>query len=235
MSLAERIALVNEKIAAAARQAGREPSEVTLVAATKVQTSDTIRQAIAAGVTICGENRVQELAEKYEILPKDIEWHMIGHLQTNKVKYMAAFVSLIHGVESLKLLETIDKEGRKHDRVIPCLLQFYIASEETKFGLDMEEAKALLESDDYRQMKNVKIVGVMGMATNTDDEGQVRREFHHLKEIFDELKATYFAGNPEFKELSMGMSGDYRIAVEEGSTMVRVGSSIFGARNYANI
>ena len=148
---------------------------------------------------------------------------------------MAAFVSLIHGVESLKLLETIDKEGRKHDRVIPCLLQFYIASEETKFGLDMEEAKALLESADYKNMKNVKIVGVMGMATNTDDEVQVRREFHHLKEIFDELKATYFAGNPEFKELSMGMSGDYRIAVEEGSTMVRVGSSIFGARNYANI
>ena len=145
---------------------------------------------------------------------------------------MAAFVSLIHGVESLKLLETIDKEGKKHDRVIPCLLQFYIASEETKFGLDMEEAKALLESADY---KNVKIVGVMGMATNTDDEVQVRREFHHLKEIFDELKTTYFAENPEFKELSMGMSGDYRIAVEEGSTMVRVGSSIFGARNYANI
>ena len=192
-------------------------------------------EAYEAGQRVFGENRVQELAEKYEILPKDIEWHMIGHLQTNKVKYMAAFVSLIHGVESLKLLETIDKEGKKHDRVIPCLLQFYIASEETKFGLDMEEAKALLESNDYKQMKNVKIVGVMGMATNTDDEMQVRREFHHLKEIFDELKATYFAENPEFKELSMGMSGDYRIAVEEGSTMVRVGSSIFGARNYANI
>ena len=207
--------------------AGSLPEGVKLVAVSKTKPVEAIEEAYEAGQRVFGENRVQELAEKYEILPKDIEWHMIGHLQTNKVKY--------HGVESLKLLETIDKEGRKHDRVIPCLLQFYIASEETKFGLDMEEAKALLESDDYRQMKNVKIVGVMGMATNTDDEGQVRREFHHLKEIFDELKATYFAGNPEFKELSMGMSGDYRIAVEEGSTMVRVGSSIFGARNYANI
>ncbi|MEQ2909108.1 YggS family pyridoxal phosphate-dependent enzyme [Butyricimonas faecihominis] len=214
---------------------GSLPEGVKLVAVSKTKPVEAIVEAYEAGQRVFGENRVQELAEKYEVLPKDIEWHMIGHLQTNKVKYMAAFVSLIHGVESLKLLETIDKEGKKHDRVIPCLLQFYIASEETKFGLDMEEAKALLESADYKNMKNVKIVGVMGMATNTDDEVQVRREFHHLKEIFDELKATYFAGNPEFKELSMGMSGDYRIAVEEGSTMVRVGSSIFGARNYANI
>ena len=212
--------------------AGSLPEGVKLVAVSKTKPVEAIVEAYEAGQRVFGENRVQELAEKYEVLPKDIEWHMIGHLQTNKVKYMAAFVSLIHGVESLKLLETIDKEGKKHDRVIPCLLQFYIASEETKFGLDMEEAKALLESADY---KNMKIVGVMGMATNTDDEVQVRREFHHLKEIFDELKTTYFAENPEFKELSMGMSGDYRIAVEEGSTMVRVGSSIFGARNYANI
>ena len=215
--------------------AGSLPEGVKLVAVSKTKPVEAIVEAYEAGQRVFGENRVQELAEKYEVLPKDIEWHMIGHLQTNKVKYMAAFVSLIHGVESLKLLETIDKEGKKHDRVIPCLLQFYIASEETKFGLDMEEAKALLESADYKNMKNVKIVGVMGMATNTDDEVQVRREFHHLKEIFDELKTAYFAGNPEFKELSMGMSGDYRIAVEEGSTMVRVGSSIFGARNYANI
>ena len=207
--------------------AGSLPEGVKLVAVSKTKPVEAIVEAYEAGQRVFGENRVQELAEKYEVLPKDIEWHMIGHLQTNKVKYMAAFVSLIHGVESLKLLETIDKEGKKHDRVIPCLLQFYKASEETKFGLDMEEAKALLESNDYKQMKNVKIVGVMGMATNTDDEVQVRREFHHLKEIFAE--------NPEFKELSMGMSGDYRIAVEEGSTMVRVGSSIFGARNYANI
>ena len=215
--------------------AGSLPEGVKLVAVSKTKPVEAIVEAYEAGQRVFGENRVQELAEKYEVLPKDIEWHMIGHLQTNKVKYMASFVSLIHGVESLKLLETIDKEGKKHDRVIPCLLQFHIASEETKFGLDMEEAKVLLESDDYKQMKNVKIVGVMGMATNTDDEGQVRREFPHLKEIFDELKTTYFAGNPEFKELSMGMSGDYRIAVEEGSTMVRVGSAIFGARNYANV
>ena len=214
---------------------GSLPEGVKLVAVSENKARGGDSGGIRGWAESIRENRVQELAEKYEVLPKDIEWHMIGHLQTNKVKYMAAFVSLIHGVESLKLLETIDKEGKKHDRVIPCLLQFYIASEETKFGLDMEEAKALLESNDYKQMKNVKIVGVMGMATNTDDEVQVRREFHHLKEIFDELKATYFAENPEFKELSMGMSGDYRIAVEEGSTMVRVGSSIFGARNYANI
>ena len=207
----------------------------TLVAVSKTKSAEDILQAYRAGQRIFGENKVQEMCAKYETLPKDIEWHMIGHLQTNKVKYMASFVSLIHGVESLKLLETIDKEGKKHDRVIPCLLQFHIASEETKFGLDMEEAKVLLESDVYNPMNIVKIVGVMGMATITDDEGQVRREFHHLKEIFDELKTTYFAGNPEFKELSMGMSGDYRIAVEEGSTMVRVGSAIFGARNYANV
>ena len=226
---------VEANIMTACEKAGRNREDVTLIAVSKTKPVSMLEEIYAEGIRTFGENKVQELTEKYDQLPADIKWHMIGHLQTNKVKYMAAFVSLIHGVESLKLLETIDKEGRKHDRVIPCLLQFYIASEETKFGLDMEEAKALLESDDYRQMKNVKIVGVMGMATNTDDEGQVRREFHHLKEIFDELKATYFAGNPEFKELSMGMSGDYRIAVEEGSTMVRVGSSIFGARNYANI
>ena len=235
MTITEHIAAVRREMAEAARESGRSERDIFLVGASKMNDAAACQEAIAAGVDALGENRVQELAEKYEVLPKDIEWHMIGHLQTNKVKYMAAFVSLIHGVESLKLLETIDKEGKKHDRVIPCLLQFHIASEETKIGLDMEEAKALLESDDYKQMKNAKIVGVLGMATNTDDEGQVRREFHHLKEIFDELKTTYFAGNQEFKELSMGMSGDYRIAVEEGSTMVRVGSAIFGARNYANV
>ena len=235
MSIQTNIQEVRQRIAAACGECGRDPKEITLVGASKMNDAAACREAVAAGIDALGENRVQELAEKYEVLPKDIEWHMIGHLQTNKVKYMASFVSLIHGVESLKLLETIDKEGKKHDRVIPCLLQFHIASEETKFGLDMEEAKVLLESDDYKQMKNVKIVGVMGMATNTDGEVQVRREFHYLKEIFDELKTTYFAGNPEFKELSMGMSGDYRIAVEEGSTMVRVGSAIFGARNYANV
>ena len=234
MSIKENLDLINEKITIAAEKSGRKREDVLLLAVSKTIDVPRIKEAVDLGLVDLGENKPQEINWKYFEI-ENVRWHQIGHLQTNKVKYMAAFVSLIHGVESLKLLETIDKEGRKHDRVIPCLLQFYIASEETKFGLDMEEAKALLESDDYRQMKNVKIGGVMGMATNTDDEGQVRREFHHLKEIFDELKATYFAGTPEFKELSMGMSGDYRIAVEEGSTMVRVGSSIFGARNYANI
>ena len=210
------------------------PERVKLVGVSKTKPVEAIEEAYEGGQRVFGENRAQELAEKYEVLPKDIEWHMIGHLQTNKVKYISAFVSLIHGVESLKLLETIDKEGKKHNRIIPCLLQFYVASEETKFGLDMKEAKALLDSEEYKNMKNVQIVGVMGMATNTDDETQIRQEFHHLKVIFDELKESYFAGKPEFKELSMGMSGDYMIAVEEGSTMVRVGSSIFGARNYMN-
>lgn len=210
------------------------PERVKLVAVSKTKPVEAIEEAYEGGQRVFGENRAQELAEKYEVLPKDIEWHMIGHLQTNKVKYISAFVSLIHGVESLRLLETIDKEGKKHNRIIPCLLQFYVASEETKFGLNMEEAKALLDSEEYKNMKNVQIVGVMGMATNTDDEEQIKREFHHLKVIFDELKESYFVGNPGFKELSMGMSGDYMIAVEEGSTMVRVGSSIFGARNYVN-
>jgi len=216
------------------RIAGSLPEGVKLVAVSKTKPVEAIEEAYEGGQRVFGENRVQELAEKYEKLPKDIEWHMIGHLQTNKVKYIAAFVSLIHGVESLKLLETIDKEGKKHNRVIPCLLQFHVASEETKFGLDMDEARALLDSEEYKNMKNVRIVGVMGMATNTDDEARIRREFHHLKVIFDELKKSYFTEDPGFKELSMGMSGDYTIAVKEGSTMVRVGSAIFGARNYVN-
>ena len=211
------------------------PEGVRLVAVSKTKPVEAIEEAYNAGQRVFGENRAQEMAEKYEVLPKDIEWHLIGHLQTNKVKYVAGFVAMIHGVESLKLLETIDKEAKKHDRVIPCLLQFHVAQEETKFGLDMEEAAALLESESYANMKNVRIEGVMGMATNTDNLTQVREEFRHLHEIFEELKQRYFADKPEFKELSMGMSGDYEIAVEEGSTMVRVGSSIFGARNYKTI
>lgn len=210
------------------------PERVRLVAVSKTKPVEAIEEAYNAGQRVFGENRAQEMAEKYEVLPKDIEWHLIGHLQTNKVKYVAEFVAMIHGVESLKLLETIDKEAKKHDRVIPCLLQFHVAQEETKFGLDMEEAAALLESESYANMKNVRIEGVMGMATNTDNLTQVREEFRHLHEIFEELKQRYFADKPEFKELSMGMSGDYEIAVEEGSTMVRVGSSIFGARSYVN-
>lgn len=208
---------------------------VKLVAVSKTKPVEAIEEAYNAGQRVFGENRAQELAEKYEVLPKDIEWHLIGHLQTNKVKYVAGFVAMIHGVESLKLLETIDKEAKKHNRVISCLLQFHVAQEETKFGLNMEEAKALLESESYAEMKNVRIEGVMGMATNTENLTQVREEFRHLRRIFEELKQQYFADKPEFKELSMGMSGDYLIAVEEGSTMVRVGSSIFGARQYKNL
>ncbi|KIO45825.1 YggS family pyridoxal phosphate-dependent enzyme [Sanguibacteroides justesenii] len=207
------------------------PSRVKLIAVSKTKPVEAIEEAYKVGQRVFGENRVQELVEKYEALPKDIEWHLIGHLQTNKVKYVAPFVAMIHGVESLRLLDTINKEGEKNGRVIPCLLQFHIAEEETKFGLDEAEAKELLESENYGRMKNIHIVGVMGMATCTEDRKQIRKEFHHLKTIFDDLKQNYFSHDPAFKELSMGMSGDYPIAVEEGSTMVRVGSSIFGYRN----
>lgn len=212
--------------------AGELPSGVTLIAVSKTKPVEMIEEAYAAGQRVFGENKVQEMVDKYEQLPKDINWHMIGHLQTNKVKYIAPFVALIHGVESLKLLETINKEANKVGRVIPCLLQFHIAQEETKFGLTLEEAREILGSEAYRGMQNVRIAGVMGMATNTDNEEQIRAEFRHLKEIFDTLKREYFPGNADFKELSMGMSGDYPIAVQEGSTMVRVGSAIFGARQY---
>lgn len=212
--------------------AGELPSGVTLIAVSKTKPVEMIEEAYAAGQRVFGENKVQEMVDKYEQLPKDINWHMIGHLQTNKVKYIAPFVALIHGVESLKLLETINKEANKVGRVIPCLLQFHIAQEETKFGLTLEEAREILGSEAYRGMQNVRIAGVMGMATNTDNEEQIRTEFRHLKEIFDTLKREYFPGNADFKELSMGMSGDYPIAVQEGSTMVRVGSAIFGARQY---
>lgn len=208
------------------------PAGVTLVAVSKTKPVEMIEEAYRAGQRVFGENKVQEMVEKHERLPKDIEWHMIGHLQTNKVKYMASFVSLVHGVESLHLLETINKEALKAGRVIPCLLQFHIALEDTKFGLTLDEAREILDSEAYRQMRNVRVAGVMGMATNTDDEARIRREFRHLKEIFDTLKRDYFPSSPDFKEVSMGMSGDYLIAVQEGSTMVRVGSSIFGARQY---
>lgn len=206
------------------------PESVTLVAVSKTKPNEAILEAYLAGQRVFGENRVQELTDKAEVLPKDIEWHMIGHLQRNKVKYIAPFVSLIHGVESLRLLTEINKEANKNKRTIHVLLQFHIAEEETKFGLNSDEARDLLQSEDYRNMKNVKIVGVMGMATFTDNETQVRKEFQALKEIFDTLKAEFFAQQDTFKEISMGMSGDYRIAIEEGSTMVRIGSSIFGSR-----
>ncbi len=208
------------------------PSGVSLVAVSKTKPNEDILEAYQTGQRIFGENKVQEMARKYEELPKDIAWHLIGHLQTNKVKYIAPFVQMIHAVDSLKLLLAIDKEARKCNRVIPCLLQFHIAEEETKFGLDLQEAIDLLNSEEYRQAGNVQLCGVMGMATFTDDAEQVRREFAALKSIFDQLKQNYFADDKAFCELSMGMSDDYLIAIEEGSTMVRVGSTIFGSRNY---
>ncbi len=206
------------------------PEQVKLVAVSKTKPNEIILEAYHAGQRIFGENKVQDLARKYEELPNDIEWHMIGHLQTNKVKYIAPFVHLIHAVDSLKLLKTIDKEGKKHNRTINCLLQFHIAEESTKFGLNPKEAGLLLNSEDYAAMQNVCICGVMGMATFTDDTEQVRREFKSLKTIFDTLKNNHFSNTNTFKEISMGMSDDYPIAIKEGSTMVRVGSSIFGAR-----
>jgi len=206
------------------------PEKVRLVAVSKTKTPESIMEAYNEGHRMFGENKAQELAEKYELLPKDIEWHMIGHLQTNKVKYIAPFVGMIHGVESLKLLKAIDKEAAKNHRVIPCLLQFYIATEETKFGLSLKEAKALLLSEEFRKLQNVKICGVMGMATYTDDLSVVRSEFRMLKNIFTLLKNEYFRDSPCFTEISMGMSDDYRIALEEGTTIVRIGSKIFGER-----
>ena len=205
------------------------PDEVTLVAVSKTKPNEDILEAYKAGQRVFGENKVQEMVQKWEDLPKDIEWHMIGHVQRNKVKYMAEFVSLIHGVDSPRLLKEINKQAKKHDRVIPCLLQIHIAEEDTKFGLDKAELEELIESDTFKAMENIKIVGLMGMATFTDDMDQVRREFAQLKSMFDALKAKL----SDITILSMGMSGDYSIAINEGSTMVRIGSSIFGARNYS--
>ena len=206
------------------------PTHTKLIAVSKTHPSERVMALYNQGQRIFGENRVQELAAKYEALPKDIEWHLIGHLQTNKVKYIAQFVTCIQSVDSLKLLEEIDKQASKCDRVIDCLLQFHIAEEETKFGLDEAEATELLQSPEFQELKNVNIAGVMGMATFTDDLVQVRREFRHLKGIFDNLKDRFFQDQPNFKEISMGMSGDYLLAVEEGSTMVRVGTLLFGGR-----
>lgn len=207
------------------------PEHVQLVAVSKTKPVSMIMQAYHAGQRVFGENKVQELQAKYPEMPKDIEWHMIGHLQTNKVKYIAPWIHMIHAVDRMKLLREINKEAAKAERTIDCLLQFHIAEEDTKFGLDIQEATELLDSDEFQNFENVRICGVMGMATFTENQDQVRREFQHLKTIFDQLKTRYFANTESFKEISMGMSGDYQIAVEEGSTMVRIGSTIFGARN----
>lgn len=206
------------------------PEQVTLVAVSKTKPNEAIIEAYEAGQRVFGENRPQELKQKYEALPKDIIWHFIGHPQSKQVKYFAPFVSLIHGVDSIKLLQVIDKEGQKAGRIIDCLLEFHIAEESTKFGLSLEEARQIISSNEFKELKNVRICGVMGMATFTDDFQQIRREFKTLKTIFAYLKGDYFAEAPHFKELSMGMSGDYEIAIEEGATLVRIGSSIFGSR-----
>ena len=208
------------------------PASVKLVAVSKTKPNEDILAAYNSGYKIFGENKVQDLVKKQEELPKDIEWHFIGHPQSNKVKFIAPFISLIHGVDSLKLLKVIDKEGRKNNRTVNCLLQFHIAGESTKFGLSLGEAKDILASEEFNSLKNIVIAGVMGMATYTDDKNQIRNEFCVLKNIFSTLKNEYFSNSEKFKEISMGMSDDYPIAIEEGSTLIRVGSKIFGARNY---
>lgn len=207
-----------------------ESDGVKLIAVSKTQTEEAIREAYDAGQRIFGENHVQEMVEKEEKLPKDIEWHLIGHLQTNKVKYIAPFVKLIHGVDSLKLLQEINKQALKNKRIIDCLLQVYIADEDTKFGLGYDEVIEILRSEEFQEMKNVRIIGLMGIATNTKNEKQITIEFHELKVFFEGIKASFFRKEDSFKEISTGMSADYKIAIEEGSTMVRIGSSIFGKR-----
>lgn len=204
----------------------------TLVAVSKTKPASAILEAYEAGLKDFGENKAQELSEKFEQLPKDIRWHMIGHLQRNKVKYIAPFVHLIHSVDSLKLLKEIDKQGKKVGKVVNCLLQVHIAREETKFGLSEEELIELLESEEFAAMTHVQVRGLMGMATNTENEERIRNEFQYLRELFERIKAAYALPNAKMEELSMGMSSDYLIALEEGSTMVRVGSAIFGSRNY---
>lgn len=224
MSIAQNIAQFQEKL---------KNTGCRLVAVSKTQPNEAILEAYQAGQKIFGENKVQELVAKQEALPQDIEWHLIGHLQNNKVKYLASFVHTIQSVDSLKLLLEIEKQAAKHNRQINCLLQIYIAEEETKFGLSIEEAKAILHSAEFKSMGKVRITGVMGIATNTSLEMQLRKEFRYLKNCFEELKKDFFPNDLAFKEISMGMSSDYQLAIDEGSTMIRVGSSIFGSRNYA--
>ncbi len=204
------------------------PSNVTLVAVSKTKPVSDILEAYEAGQRVFGENKIQEMASKYDEMPKDIEWHMIGHIQRNKVKYMAPFVSLIHAVDSLRLLSEINKQAIKNNRVIDCLLQIKIASEESKFGLSESDAMDLLTSEEYKSFKNIRVVGLMGMATFTDNKKQLQKEFGFLENIFDSLKE-----NNDLNILSMGMSDDYPIAIENGSTMIRVGSSIFGKRAFS--
>jgi PLP dependent protein len=207
------------------------PENISLVAISKTRSREEILQAYDAGQLDFGENKVQEMVSKERILPADIRWHLVGHLQSNKVKNIAPFVHLIHSVDSLKLLSEINKEAEKNKRIIQCLLQFYIATEETKYGLSLDEGKELLESDEYKSMAHICISGVMGMASLTENQQKVKEEFRELMRIFTSLKDQFFRNSSWFKELSMGMSGDYLLAIEEGSTMVRLGTIIFGERN----
>ncbi len=222
MSLATNIANIKNEI---------DQLGITLVAVSKTKPISDIQEAYDAGQRIFGENIVQELTEKYEQLPKDIKWHMVGHLQRNKVKYIAPFISLIHGVDSLKLLKEINKQAAKHERVIDCLLQVHIADEDTKFGLDHDEIIDLLRNDELSDLTNVRIVGLMGIATNTPSERVVKEEFYELKMLFDGIKQSFFDDSDSFAILSMGMSSDYKLAIEQGSTMIRLGSTIFGSRD----
>ncbi|ASV31998.1 YggS family pyridoxal phosphate-dependent enzyme [Maribacter cobaltidurans] len=218
MSIAEKLSSIKKELT----------ENVTLVAVSKTKPFSDILEAYNSGHRVFGENKVQEMTQKWEEMPKDIEWHMIGHVQRNKVKYMAEYVALIHGVDSLKLLKEINKQAKKHERVIPCLLQVHIAEEDTKFGFDADEIKELISNPEFEKLENVRIKGLMGMATFTDNMDQVRREFQSLNKLFQDLKNSL----THISILSMGMSGDYKIAIEEGSNMVRIGSSIFGSRNY---
>ena len=226
MSIAESIAFFNKKL---------EGTNCRLIAVSKTHPEELIQEAYDAGQRIFGENKAQEMAAKQPNLPQNIEWHMIGHLQTNKVKYIAPFVNTIQSVDSLKVLEEIEKQAAKHNRKINCLLQFHIAEEETKFGLSEAEAIEILNSESYKNMHHVQMTGIMGIATNTEDQNQLRKEFNHLRGIFENLKQQFFPTDPTFKEISMGMSSDYALAIAAGSTYIRVGSAIFGHRNYGAI
>lgn len=222
MHIAEQISRLHQEL----------PEGVSLLAISKYQPIEALQEAYDAGQRMFGENHIQEMAAKAAALPKDIAWHFTGHVQTNKIKYMAPFVSLIHAVDSFRLLREINKHAAKHERCIDCLLQIHIAQEETKYGLSVDECRQLLANEPWRELQHIRIIGLMAMGSNTDDLEQVRNEFRQIKQLFDELKSTYFVDEPSFCQLSEGMTDDYPIAIEEGSTIVRIGSMIFGERKY---
>ena len=226
MSIADNISAIKKEIG---------NTGVKLIAVSKTKPLESITESYEAGQRIFGENMVQELVDKQKNLPKDIEWHLIGHLQTNKVKYIAPFISMIHSVDSMKLLLEINKHALKNNRVIDCLLQLEIADEDTKYGMDLAEAVELLRSDEFKELKNIQICGVMGIATLTENLGMTKEEFYELSTFFKGLKATFFPKDAAFTEISMGMSGDYKLAIEQGSTMIRLGSTIFGNRSKKTI